>query len=112
MRNIRRLMLGWLLRFADRSWPSVRIAIEDLIEEFKKYVQRPLKRLVFILAFCPVIVLGSYDSFKRNPDGSYTVGGCYDGYKRNSDGSFSVGGLYDGYKRNPDDSYSAGWKCL
>ena len=105
-------MLGLVLRFSDRSSPCLRIAIEDSTEEFKKYVQRPLKRLVFILAFCPVVVLGSYDSFKRNPDGSYTVGGCYDGYKRNSDGSFSVGGLYDGYKRNPDGSYSAGWKCL
>ena len=110
MRNFRALVL--CLRFANRVSSSGKIASEDSREEFKKYVQRPLTRLVFILAFWPVFVWGSYDSFKRNPDGSYTVGGCYDGYKRNSDGSFSVGGLFDGYKRNPDGSYSVGWKCL
>ena len=39
------------------------------------------------------------------------VFGNYDGYKRNSDGSYSVGGMYDGYKRNPNGSYVLGWKC-
>ena len=65
MRNFRRLLLGLFLRFAGRSSSSVRIANEDSRKEFKKYVQRPLKRLVFILAFCPAVVLGSYDSFKE-----------------------------------------------
>ena len=66
--------------------------------------------VIFTLIF-PLIVSGSYEGYKRNPNGTYILGGCYDGYKRNSNGSYSVGGMYNGYKRNPDGSYAMGWKC-
>ena len=53
-----------------------------------------MKVIVLLILIFPSIVFGNYD-----------------GYKRNSDGSYSVGGMYNGYKRNSDGSYSVGWKC-
>ena len=41
------------------------------------------------------VLLGQYDSYKRNPDGTYVLGGCYDSYKRNPDGTYVCGGAYD-----------------
>ena len=50
--------------------------------------------LMTILFFCSP-VLANYDSWQRNPDGTYVVGGCY-----------------DSWQRNPDGTYAVGWKCL
>ncbi len=63
-------------------------------------------RLIFCLTFCfPFSCFSQYDSYLRNPDGTYVVGGMYDSYMRNPDGTYVVGGMYDSYMRNPDGTY-------
>ena len=71
----------------------------------RKLILSTLILLVGISTNC----FGQYDSYKRNPDGTYVLGGCYDSYKRNPDGTYVCGGAYDSYKRNPDGTYVVGW---
>jgi hypothetical protein len=61
--------------------------------------------LLFYLIFLSPLVYGNYDSWKRNPDGTYVVGACYDSWQRNPDGTYVLGGMYDSWQRNPDGTY-------
>ena len=50
--------------------------------------------LLFYLIFLSPLVYGNYDSWKRNPDGTYVVGACYDSWQRNTDGTYVVSGNF------------------
>jgi hypothetical protein len=38
--------------------------------------------------------ISGYESYRRNPDGTYVCGGAYNGYKRNPDGTYVAGNRF------------------
>ena len=69
-------------------------------------------KIIQLLLFLTLVETSwaNYDSWKRNPDGTYVCGGAYDSFKVNPDGTYVCGGAHDSFKVNPDGTYAVGFK--